>query len=80
MAGRPMTRNTRSLLEARWDQGLFVSVGLDPDWMRLPSVLKAGVQDADRSAKARATLDFCTAVARGSSTSWSLGTASSADW
>ena len=59
-----MTRNARSLLEARWDQGLFVSVGLDPDWARLPSVLKAGVQDADRAAKARATLDFCTAIAR----------------
>ena len=58
-------RNFRDLLEARWERGCFVCVGLDPVWERLPPVVKARAEataEATRSAAARATVDFCTAI------------------
>lgn len=56
-------RDFRALLDARWDAGLFVSVGLDPDWDRLPASLRAaaGAEPSD-DAKAGAVLRFCTAI------------------
>jgi hypothetical protein len=32
-----MTRNFRHLLEAQWDKGNFVCVGLDPDLEKIPA-------------------------------------------
>lgn len=56
-------RHYRDLLEARWDKGCFVCVGLDPDVGRLPMAVKlAAASGEDRTAEARATLDFCTAI------------------
>jgi orotidine-5'-phosphate decarboxylase len=64
MAGAGVTeRNFRALLEARWDAGLFVSVGLDPDWDRLPAGLRAAAgSDASDDAKAEAVRAFCIAI------------------
>ena len=64
MAGAGVTaRSFRSLLDARWDAGLFVSVGLDPDWERLPAHLRAAAgPDPDDAARARAVADFCTGI------------------
>ena len=56
-------REFRALLEARWDAGLFVAVGLDPDWDRLPAPLRAAAgPDPSDDAKAAAVLAFCTAI------------------
>lgn len=56
-------RDFRALLDARWDANLFVSVGLDPDWDRLPASLRAEAgDDPSDEAKAEAVLRFCTAV------------------
>ncbi len=56
-------RTFRALLEARWDAGLFVSVGLDPDWERLPEHLRAAAGPApDDAAKAAAVGRFCAAI------------------
>ena len=56
-------RTFRALLEARWDAGLFVSVGLDPDWERLPAHLRAAAGPApDDAAKAAAVGRFCAAI------------------
>ncbi len=60
-------RNFRDLLEAQWDRGRFVCVGLDPDWDRVPASVKAraeAVIGASRSTSARGTVDFCTAIVR----------------
>ena len=60
-------RNFRDLLEAQWDRGRFVCVGLDPDWDRIPASMKAraeAVADAGRSARARGTVEFCTAIVK----------------
>ena len=53
----------RDLLEARWDKGLFVSVGLDPVWERLPVDItaKAGF-DPGSSSRATQVARFCTAI------------------
>lgn len=59
-------RRYHDLLEARWDHGCFVCVGLDPDWSRVPPLVKARAEaqhGAARSARARATVDFCSAIA-----------------
>ncbi len=56
-------RSFRALLDARWDAGLFVSVGLDPDWDRLPDPVRAAAgPDPDDEARARAVAAFCNAV------------------
>ena len=34
-----MERNFKQLLEAKWAEGKFVCVGLDPDWNKLPGTL-----------------------------------------
>jgi len=71
--GIGVTRDARALIEARWDRGCFVCVGLDPDWSRLPPFLKeralgapasetARTPEAGRSAEARATVAFCNAI------------------
>ena len=49
----------RDRLEARWDRGRFLCVGLDPEAARLPPHLRAASEDA-----AAATLAFCTAIVR----------------
>ncbi len=55
-----MTRPVfRDLVEARWDMGRFLCVGLDPDWERLPRHLKAG---DGAEARAESVLDFCSAI------------------
>ncbi len=53
----------RARLDARWDKGLFVCVGLDPDWSKLPDPVRAaaGANPSDE-ARARAVLAFCTAI------------------
>ena len=56
-------RDFRALLDARWEAGLFVSVGLDPDWERLPASLRAAAgSDPSDDAKAAVVLRFCTAI------------------
>lgn len=57
-------RNFRSLIEARWDQGCFVCVGLDPDPARLPASVRARAvaERHARSADALAVLEFCAAI------------------
>ncbi len=64
MAGAGVSgRDFRALLDARWDAGLFVSVGLDPDWERLPESLRAAAgEHPSDDAKAGAVLRFCTAI------------------
>ncbi len=58
-------RRFRTLLEARWDRRCFVCVGLDPDPARLPAAVRAqAAARHERSAAARATLEFCTAIVR----------------
>lgn len=53
----------RDRLEARWDRGLFVSVGLDPVWGRLPADITApaGVP-ATHAARADGMARFCCAI------------------
>ncbi len=53
----------RDLLDGRWDQSLFVCIGLDPDWERLPAPVRtaAGPEPSDE-ARAVAVLGFCTAI------------------
>ena len=50
-------------LAARWDQGLFLCVGLDPVWERLPKAASASA-GSDPSAETRAAVmaRFCTAI------------------
>ena len=57
MTARP---SFRDLIESRWDEARFVCVGLDPDWTKLPEVIKseAGRSDDD-AARARAIVLFC---------------------
>ncbi len=56
-------RSFRALLDARWDARLFVSVGLDPDWDRLPDPVRAAAgPDPDDAARALAVAGFCTAI------------------
>ena len=56
-------RTFRDLLEARWDKGLFVSVGLDPVWGKLPDVIKTSVDGGrNTSSRADAIAAFCTAI------------------
>jgi len=56
-------RTFRQRLEARWDRGLFVSVGLDPDWDRLPDSVKvAAAPNPDDDARALAVTGFCNAI------------------
>ena len=56
-------RTFRQRLEARWDRGLFVSVGLDPDWDRLPDSVKvAAGPNPDDDARALAVTGFCNAI------------------
>ncbi len=65
-AGSGSARTFRGRLEARWDRGLFVSVGLDPDWDRLPgSVRAAAGSNPDDAARAIAVTNFCTAIVDG---------------
>lgn len=35
-----MVRNFNKLLRAKWSKGQFVCVGLDPDWAKVPEVIK----------------------------------------
>ncbi len=59
------TRRYHDLLEARWDHDCFVCVGLDPDWSRIPPLVKARAEarrDPARSAQARATVEFCGSI------------------
>ena len=51
------------MLEAQWDRGRFVSVGLDPVWDKLPGAIKAGV-DGSRNTASRAVVlaAFCRAI------------------
>ncbi len=57
------SRGFRDLLEARWDRGLFVSVGLDPVWDKLPNTLKAAVDGGRNStSRAAAIAGFCNAI------------------
>ena len=59
-------RTFRQRLEARWDRGLFVSVGLDPDWDRLPDSVKvAAGPNPDDDARALAVTGFCNAIVDG---------------
>jgi len=59
-------RTFRQRLEARWDRGLFVSVGLDPDWDRLPEPIRAAAgPNPDEEARAIAVTRFCNAIADG---------------
>ena len=53
----------RDRLEARWDRGLFLCIGLDPAWERLPASVRAAAGgDASREARAAALARFCTAI------------------
>ncbi len=66
MAGAAVSshlRTFRDLLEARWDRGLFVSVGLDPVWEKLPVDItaKAGF-DQGSLTRAPQVARFCTAI------------------
>ena len=57
-------RTYRDLLEARWDRGCFVCIGLDPEADRLPAAVRPdGAGKPDPAALARATVEFCTAIA-----------------
>ena len=66
MAGpavRDGTPSFRDLLEARWDQGLFVSVGLDPVWDRLPPGITAPAgRPATPAMRAAGMATFCCAI------------------
>ncbi len=60
------TRNFRGMLEAKWAEGKFVCVGLDPDWDKIPKFIKVRSQaatPAGYSAAARTLIDFCIAIA-----------------
>ena len=53
----------RDRLEARWDRGLFVSVGLDPVWGRLPADITAPAgSPATPAARAAGMARFCCAI------------------
>lgn len=53
----------REMLEARWDKGLFVSVGLDPVWDRLPVDITAPAGFPNSSAERAAGMaKFCNAI------------------
>ena len=53
----------RARLDARWDKGLFVCVGLDPVWDRLPVAITAPAGPApSRAARAAGLADFCKAI------------------
>ena len=59
----PQRRPFRDLLEARWDCGRFVSVGLDPVWEKLPDVIRAGIDGGRNTAsRAMAVASFCNAI------------------
>ena len=55
-------RRFRDLLEARWDRGLFVSVGLDPVWDQLPDVVRGEIGHRDAGSRAAAAAAFCSAI------------------
>ncbi len=56
-------RSFRHRVEARWDRGLFVSVGLDPVWTQLPDTVKAAHDGAgDTASRAAAVVSFCRAI------------------
>ena len=53
----------RDKLGARWDRGLFVSVGLDPVWDRLPvAVTGPAGSPAPPAARAAGMAEFCRAI------------------
>jgi orotidine-5'-phosphate decarboxylase len=53
----------KAMLQRRWARGHFVSLGLDPEWSRMPGAIKAEVGwAADPPAIARATVKFCAAI------------------
>ena len=53
----------RDRLEARWDRGLFLCIGLDPVWDRLPVAVTASAgSDPSREARAAALARFCCAI------------------
>ena len=60
---RDGTPSFRELLEARWDRGLFVSVGLDPAWDRLPvDITGPAGSPAKPAARAAGMATFCCAI------------------
>ena len=53
----------RARLDARWDKGLFVCVGLDPVWDRLPVTIAAAAgPKPSRAIRAAAMAEFCRAI------------------
>lgn len=53
----------RDRLEARWDRGLFVCIGLDPVWDRLPAAIRAAAGgEPSQEARAAALARFCCAI------------------
>ena len=62
-----MNRNFRELLEARWAEGKFVCVGLDPEWEKIPECVRhLNKGKASPRAESSATEDviygFCRAI------------------
>lgn len=55
-------RNFRAMLEAKWAEGKFVCVGLDPDWDKIPESVKAHARSntpAGYSSAMKTIASFC---------------------
>ncbi len=51
------------MLQAKWDEGKFVCVGLDPDYSKIPDFIKAGVGGGNHNDhKAEVITNFCQAI------------------
>jgi orotidine-5'-phosphate decarboxylase len=51
------------MLQTKWDEGKFVCVGLDPDYSKIPDLLKAKVSGSNhKSHKAEVITNFCQSI------------------
>src|ERR1035437_6494452 len=56
------TRNFRNMLEAKWAEGKFVCVGLDPDYKKIPECVRKQAKAnalAGREGEYGAVVGFC---------------------